>query len=229
MKSAIATALILGTSMAAMAHLGRITAPAAGASIAPGTTVVVRWTVPVQHSTIELAYSQDGSTWTKITSLESKTQNNYSWAVPANMKASTTTRLRVCQRSSGTCSNDPALNISHLDRDTLGVYTAVTGNFTISGTTGLQANTLPFSGAKVHLDERTRTVNISFEILNAGRVNLIAFDTKGQLLDVLLDEWKSKGSHILSVPSRRLDASKPIVFRLQSGDQVLQEILEVLP
>lgn len=230
--AAVAAVAVLGSAIAASAHLGALTVPKAGDSFTPGQVVNVKWTVDVAHNTQDLSYSQDGTTWTPITTGLARTVNTYAWTVPAN-KASATTRFRVCQRDGANvqgCTN--AHNTQSLGAGiavTGGeVYTAITGNFTISGGTDVNAPAAPFAGAKVLLNANARAVDLTFDIYRPERVTLQAFDTQGKLLAVLLDAQKAEGRHSLSVYSSALDVSKPMIFRLQAGDKVLQQNLETV-
>lgn len=208
--------------MAASAHLGQITSPKADTTITPGTTVAVRWSVSVQHETIDVAYSQDGSTWTNITTGLLRTATNFNWSVPANFPASTTTRLRVCQRADAACTNSADHNVSNLSSPKAGAYTAVTANFKVSGPSGV-AEKIQAAGTMVRLDAATRSIEAVFELERAERVTLKAFDSQGRLLAVLLDGEQAAGPHALSVYSSALDVNRKMVLRLQAGDAVLHQ------
>ena len=222
MRNRILTAAILGGVMAASAHLGPITSPKADTTISPGTTVAVKWTVSVQHETIDIAYSQDGSTWTNITTGLRNNSTSYNWAVPANFPASTTTRLRVCQRANNACTNSADHNVSNLNAPKGGAYTAVTANFKVSAPSGVAAK-IQSPGTMVRLDAAKRSIEAVFELAHTERVTLKAFDPQGRLLAVLLDGEQAAGPHALSVYTSDLDVSRKMVLRLQAGDVVLHQ------
>lgn len=228
MRTHILSAAILGGALGASAHLGAITTPANGATLTVGQSVTIRWSVPTAHNTQDLAYSQDGTTWTSITTGLGANANNFVWTVPN--KPSATTRLRVCQRDGaqvqGCTDTHNAQRLTSAYAVTGGeVYTAITGNFTISGGTGV-AERIQAAGSLVRLNAATRSVEVVFELARAERVTLKAFDSQGKLMAVLLDGEKMAGRHALSVYSNALDVSKKMVLRLQAGDVVMHQGVE---
>lgn len=184
--------------------------------------MAIRWAVTVQHETIDVAYSQDGSTWTNITTGLLKTETNFNWAVPANFQASTTTRLRVCQRAGSACTNSAEQNVSNLSNPKGGAYTAVTANFKVAAATGV-AEKIQAAETTVRLDAAARSIQAVFELARAERVTLKAFDSQGRLLATLFDGEQAAGPHALSVYSSALDVSRNLVLRLQAGDVVMHQ------
>ena len=218
-------AAILGGAFSASAHLGAITTPAAGSTVTPGQSVTIRWSIGSAHNTQDLAYSQDGTTWTTITTGLGANANNYVWTVPN--KPSTTTRLRVCQRDGaqvqGCTDAHNAQRLTSAYAVSGGeVYTAISGNFTISGGTGV-AERIQASGTEVRFNAATGSVEAVFELARAERVTLKAFDTQGKLITVLLDVEKVAGRHVLSVQSGALDLNRKMVLKLQAGDVVIHQ------
>ena len=222
---------ILGAAGLASAHLGAVSSPTAGQSFAPGSTVNLKWGVDVAHSGMDIAYSTDGSTWTTVATNLGSRVASYNWSVPEGL-SSTTVRLRVCQRSSASvqgCTN--ANNSNSLSSTVSGqggqVYVAISPVFTVSGSTGLLSPAGEFAGAQFRFDASIRSLDVSFPMEKAGRATLQAFDTQGKLLATLLDEERAQGVHRVSIFSSSLDASKTMVFRLQAGDKVFQQAVEV--
>jgi hypothetical protein len=223
MKSAIATALILGTSMAAMAHLGSLTAPKTGETYKVGSTLTVKWTVTQEHGTQDLAYSKDGKTWTTFKTGLARTVGAEPWVIPAEA-AGSTVRFRVCQRNGGGGCTD-ANNTSAPLGDKGGVYTLISGNFTVTPATGVEA-AVAFTGASMSLRPETHSVEATFSLAAPERVTLEAFDTQGKRLAVLLNDYKAAGRHSFSIFSHALDVTIPVVLRLQVGNKVIQESME---
>lgn len=226
----LTTGLFVSTlALAASAHLGQLTMPKAGDTYAAGSTVAVKWTVPTPHTTQDLAYSQDGKTWTTITTGLARTVSSYTWTVPD--KPSTTTRFRVCQRDGANvqgCTdthNTQSLG-SAIPVTGGGVYTAITGNFTVTGG-GTPVKPLAGShvGARIQYDASARAIGLSFDMESRARVVLQAYDLKGNLLATLLDMEKAAGRHVLSVFSNALPTGKVAVLRLQTGGHATEQLV----
>lgn len=68
------------------------------------------------------------------------------------------------------------------------------------------------------------SLEVTFGMDDAGKVSLLAFDTRGKLLATLLDGNQGSGYHHLSLFSNRLQGhSGKVVFQLRSGNTVLAE------
>lgn len=224
-------AFILGAAGLASAHLEAVSSPTAGQSFAPGSTVNLRWGVDIAHSGQDIAFSTDGQTWTTVATNINRSQESYNWTVPDSLN-STTVRLRVCQRDGSSvqgCTNSNNSNslVSTVQGQGGRVYVAISPVFTVSAGTFALSSADGLMGARIRFDASVRSLEVAFPMEKAGRVTLQAFDTQGKLLATLLEENRSQGGHRVSIHSSALDASKPMVFRLQAGDQVFQQALEV--
>jgi hypothetical protein len=231
MNSKRILAFILGAAGLASAHLEAVSSPSAGQTFAPGSTVNLRWGVSAAHNGQDIAYSTDGSTWTTVATNLNRSQESYTWTVPENLN-SNTVRLRVCQKNGGSvqgCTNSN--NSNALGNSVQGqggaVYVSISPVFSISAGTGALSPAAGLAGARIRFDATVRTLDVAFPMEKAGRVTLQAFDTQGKLLATLLDENRDQGGHRVSIHSSALDASKPMVFRLQAGDKVFQQTVEV--
>src|SRR5687767_10280326 len=100
MKTIIASTFILGSALAAMAHLGNLTDPKAGQTYQVGSTLAVKWAVSVAHGTQDLAYSKANGPWVSITTGLGARVAAHNWVIPAAAEGSSI-RLRVCQRDGG--------------------------------------------------------------------------------------------------------------------------------
>lgn len=228
MKTAFATTLILGSALAATAHLGTLTTPKAGETYKVGSTVAVKWTVDQPHGTQDLSYSKVGGPWVSITTGLGNRVGAYSWMVPAAAEGANI-RFRVCQRNGGTgCTDAHSTNSPETAIKLSGggeIYTLVSGNFTVSAPTAVHP-AATFAGASLAYRPESRSIDAAFTLSAPERVTLEAFDAKGQRLAVLLDDRKAEGRHVLSIFSHALDVTGPMILRLQAGDKVLQQALE---
>jgi hypothetical protein len=228
MKTALASTIILGSALAAMAHLGSLADPKAGQTYKAGSTLAIKWSVSVPHGTQDLAYSKANGPWvTIITGLGTRVAT-YNWVIPAAAEGSNI-RLRICQRDGGGGCTDahntssPGAGIALPGGGE--VYPLISGNFTVSAPTSVLAASA-FEGASLAFRSESRSVDVAFSLASPERVTLEAFDTQGKRLAVLLDERKDMGRHVLSVFSHALKVSGPLILRLQAGDKVLQRAVE---
>lgn len=217
--------ILLGSAVAASAHLNALTMPRAGETYAPGATVNVRWGIGSAHDTQDLSYSINGGTsWISIATGLARNVAAYTWTVPAT--PSTTVRFRVCQRDGGggcTDAHNTQALTSGIRLPAGGeVYTAITGNFTISASSGLGEAEAGMPGARVRMNTASRSVDVAFAMEKAGKVRLEAFDAQGKRIATLVDENRAEGFHEFSVFSNALDVTRTAVFRLQAGTQVIR-------
>jgi hypothetical protein len=231
MNSKRILAFILGAAGLASAHLQTVSTPTAGQSFAPGSTVNLKWGVAVAHGGLDIAYSTNGSTWTTVATNLGNRVASYNWTVPEGLN-STTVRLRVCQRGGASVQGCTDANNSNSLSSTVAgqggqVYVAISPVFTVSAGTGALSPAGDLPGARIRFDASVNSLDVAFPMEKAGRVTLQAFDTQGKLLVTLLDENRAQGVHRVSIHSSALDASKPMVFRLQAGDKVFQQSMEV--
>lgn len=228
MKVAIASTLILGSALAARAHLGTLTAPQAGQTYPVGSSVNIRWSVSVAHGTQDLAYSKANGPWVSIATGLGARVAAHEWVIPAAAEGGSI-RLRICQRDGGGGCTDSHNTSSPGAAISLpgggAVYPLISGNFTVSAPSSIRPGSA-FDGASLAFRPGTRNVEAAFSLAAPERVTLEAFDTQGKRLAVLLDERKAEGRHVLSVFSHALNAGAPFMLRLQAGDRVLQQAME---
>ena len=228
MKSAFASILVLGSALAATAHLGSLTDPKSGQSYLVGSTLAVKLSVSVPHGTQDLAYSKANGPWVSITTGLGARVAAHNWVIPAAAEGSSI-RIRICQRDGGGGCTDAHNTSSPGQAISLtgggAVYPLISGNFTVSAPTSVLAAN-QFEGASLAFRSDARSVEVAFSLAAPERVTLEAFDTRGKRLAVLLDSRKAEGRHVLSVFSHALNTATPLILRLQAGDKVLQQALE---
>lgn len=214
------------TATCAWAHLNPVTNPKTGQSHEAGAMVTITWSVDQPHNNQDLAYSTDGKTWTSITTNLGRTATSFSWKVPGT--PSTTVRVRVCQKQNlggtvaGCTDNENTQNLSAGKQVAGGsVYTAITGNFTIQGGTGVKDAKAGARPERLKLNASSNQVEASFQLANPGRVLLQAFDAQGRLVATLMDENRAGGPQSISVPAQDFGGSRATVYRLQAGEQVV--------
>lgn len=212
----------------ASAHLNPVTNPKASQSLEAGSMVMITWSVDQPHNNQDLAYSTDGKTWTNITTDLGKSATSFNWKVPST--PSTTVRVRVCQKENiggtvtGCTDNENTQNLSAGKQVTGGkIYTAITGNFTIQGGTGVRAAKAAARTGRPMLNASSNKVEASFNLENSSRVLLQAFDAQGRLVATLMDENRAGGPQSISVPAEDFGGNRATVYRLQTAEQVLQK------
>jgi hypothetical protein len=223
MKVAIAYTIILASAFTAMAHLGTLSDPKAGQTYQVGSTLAIKWTIDVGHNTQDIAYSKANGPWVNIATGLRSTVTAENWTIPAAAEGSNI-RIRICQRGGNTGCNDTH-NTNQPGGASGGVYTLVSGNFTIAAPTSVRPEA-GFEGASLAFRPETRNVEVAFSLAAPERVTLEAFDAQGRRIAVLLDSRKAEGRHVLSVFSHALPAGSPILLRLQAGEKVLQQAME---
>lgn len=224
MKTAITSTFILGSALAAMAHLGTLSEPKAGQTYQVGSTLAVKWTIDADHpGGIDLAYSKANGPWVTIATGLNRTATAQNWTLPESAQGSNI-RLRVCQRGTTSRCTD-AHNTSQPAGAGGDIYTLVSGNFTISAPTIIRPGSI-FDGASLAYRPESRSVEVAFTLATPERVTLEAFDTQGKRLAILMNNQKPNGRHVLSIFSHALNVTTPFILRLQIGDKVLQQALE---
>ena len=218
--------LIAATSVSA--HLNPVTNPKAGESVTAGAMVTITWSVDQAHNNQDLSYSTDGKSWTTIINDLGKSATTFNWKVPST--PSTTVRVRVCQKENiggtvtGCTDAENTQNLSAGKQVTGGkLYTAITGNFTIQGGTGVKDIHAAAWPGRMQMNASSGKVEASFQLEKSGRVLMQAFDAQGKLVATLVDENRTQGHQSISVPAQDFTGSRATVYRLQAGDQVMNK------
>jgi hypothetical protein len=221
--------LILGLGLAS-AHLGTLSSPKAGASFKAGDKVNITWTIDTPHDGIDLALSTNGSTWTLIKQNLPLSTKTFTWNVPNT--PSGTARIRVCQKDGATGCTDAQNASSPQDAIAAGggsVYTLVSGNFSITPSSSTAREAPPLEAISLRAHPELQSVDVALGLRSDERIRLLAYDMRGKLSAVLVDAWKPAGTYEFSVFSGTLQASRPLVLKLQVGDQTLTQAWPALP
>ncbi len=221
----------------ASAHLGGPNIAAhTGRTLIPGRMDTLIWTVPIKHEGTAIALSIDGKTWVNQTTtnlLGSATR--YIWTVP-NI-ATTTARIRVCQWKGTTSANYCTDANNSTDSSGTGpnskggqIYTLVSGNFTIQGTSALLHNeALNEFAESIHANKGNPNVDVIYTLSSSEKVIFQALDLQGKILTTWLDGPQEKGKYHYSFFSNAVDIHQTILLKLQLGNKVTSQVWNNLP
>lgn len=211
----MAFVILLGTLPSAATLLAGSLTPAGGETFKPGTVMTIEWVASdADNGQYDIYFSRDGGRTWPVEFAEgwqgstvNGAKNAYRWTIPANTANTTTARIRVCQLSGGHCTQP-------------GVFTLVSGDFTISNSTSIEGG-LPMAGAGPRFDftPETGTIQVEFHLAAAAEVSLRAYDAAGKLAAEIPERSMGEGTQGLSLSSQGLEGAGPLVFRLKMGSE----------
>lgn len=231
-KDGMIGAAILGAVGLAGAHLasGSLTING-GAAVAAGANITVGWKVATSHgSPINIDVSSDGgTTWKSLKAGLTDAAGTATSKVDMPAQATTHAKIRICQGSSANCDtvtgSFPNGVASGPSKTT--VYTLVSSEFTIAGTSNLAR--VPSGSNSIQMSENGRTVRVSFALEHKSEVQVQAFDFQGRQLATLTKGNFEPGQHSLTLKSPENFVSSPaILYRLKIGETFSAQTL-VLP
>jgi hypothetical protein len=188
--------------------------PAGGEAFKPGDVVTIEWTASqADNGLYDIYLSRDGGKTWPLEFAEGwqgskvdNAKNAYRWTIPSGPNT-IQARLRVCQISGGHCVQP-------------GVFTLLSGDFTISTTTGVRDGASEFStGPGLSFLPEAGSVEVEIGLEADMEVSLRAYDAAGKVVADLLDRRMQAGQHRLSIFSHRLESSGPLIFRLMRGSR----------
>jgi|GEM_PF-4730729 len=200
----------------ASAHLkGGTLKPAGGETFEVGATMTIEWVAEQAHDgRYDIYVSKDGGATfpTEIAGpwQGSKTdgaKNIYLWKIPEGW-TTTQGRVRICQLFGGHCVQP-------------GTYMMDSpANFTVTvAATALQPQNQAQAG-ETRLDflAQNGKLDIRFNLIEAQKITLKAFDVAGNCVATLAQgEW-AKGEHLITALDKVGDTQGPLVFKLTLGD-----------
>lgn len=211
------TRIAMFLSLSALAASARLVSgslkPSGGESFKPGEVMTIEWVASqADNGKYDLYFSKDGGKSWSIEFAEAwqgstvdNAKNTYKWTIPANINT-TQGRIRVCQMSGGHCVQ-------------VGGYTLVSQDFTVSNSNAVAPAAPEAAAPQFAFSPQAGSLEVEFDLPEAGQVTLDAIDAAGQRVAGLLDRRLEGGPHRLSMSSHRLQAAGPLFFHLTRGDR----------
>lgn len=219
-KNGITGMIVLAAAGWAGAHLvdGSLhLSPAA--PYAPGQQVTLTWQVSVLHDgKTNIDFSKDaGTSWTSIKTAFQAQQGSNTFKATIPNEETSHGIIRVCLGDGQPCGN------VKISQPSTAPYTLVSGELTVTGTSGIQAKSKQSNS--VVIDAETRRVSASFTLDQEANVSIQAFNLQGKLRSTFFEGRIQQGEHRLTFELPLEIASAPaLVFQIKVGKSVRSQI-----
>lgn len=188
--------------------------PVGGENFLMGDVVTIQWHVAIYHGPCDwdLYFSSNGGTsWETIVANLPEAQLTYDWTVPDVITGSG--RVRVVQ-----------------DNATGADYDYASGNFSITAPTGIsdgEAEVKTYQLSDAYPNPFNPSTTIRFSIPSAGNVKLIVFNTIGEEVSELLNDYKPAGNYKVEFSAEGL-TSGTYFYRIETASFVVTKKMVLL-